>query len=145
VEAKALFGEDWFAARAQTLGLTVQAAMERDNATNYERPPAGHFWDEQLALQSASLWRLVCNECHPGRRGIDSALEIPAAPPDWGEGQGLFFGHPRSYSAMYQIIAQGLPRTDGTTAMPAFEGRLAHEQIWGLIRFVEHASSPSGR
>lgn len=139
-----MFGQEWFASRAQTLGLTVEAAVARDRAITSEGPPSGAFWDEQLALQSASLWRLVCNECHPGRRGIVSALEIPALPAGWGEGKGFFFGRSRSYSAVYETIARGVLQPSGATAMPAFENRLAHEQIWGLIRFLEHASSPAG-
>ncbi len=144
-EAKVALGEDWFAARAQTLGLTLEAAKARDRAIARDRPPAGRFWDEQLALQSASVWRLVCNECHPGRRGIGSALEIPPSPPGWGEGQGQFFGRSRSYGDVYDTIARGVSQPGGATAMPAFEGRLAHEQIWGMIRFLEHASSQGGR
>ena len=145
VEAKAALGEEWFAARAQTLGLTVEAAMVRDRAITRDGPPAGRFWDEQMALQSASLWRLVCNECHSGHRGIASALEIPPSPPGWGEGQGRFFGVSRSYGDVYDKIARGSSQPGGATAMPAFEGRLAHEQIWGLIRFLEHASSRAGQ
>jgi hypothetical protein len=29
--------------------------------------------------------------------------------------------------------------------MPPFEGKLAHEQIWGLIHFVERTGEAAGR
>ena len=143
VEAKADFGEEWFVARASTLGLTVEAAKARDRAISRTGPPAGGFWDDQLALQSASLWRLVCNECHPGRRGIGSALTIPPPPPSWGEGQGRFFGRSRTYGEIYDSITRGVSHPSGAASMPAFENKLTHEQIWGLIRFLEHASAPA--
>ena len=142
-EAKAELGEEWFVSRASTLGLTVEAAKARDRAISRAGPPAVRFWDDQLALQSASLWRLVCNECHAGRRGIGSALAIPPPPPDWGEGQGRFFGRSRPYAEIYDTISGGVSHPYGTASMPAFEDKLTHEQIWGLIRFLEHAFAPA--
>jgi mono/diheme cytochrome c family protein len=107
-------------------------------------PPQAGFWDEQLALQAASLWRLVCNECHPGRRGIGSAASIPAPAAGWSERTGRFFGRTRSHRQVYEAIANGVSRP-GSQSMPAFEQKLSREQIWGLVHFLEEAGAPAGR
>jgi mono/diheme cytochrome c family protein len=138
------FGEAWLAARGKRLGLGLEAAAQRDRAMTSTAPPPAGFWDEQLALQAASLWRLVCNECHAGRRGIASASAIPAPTAGWTEKTGRFFGRARSHQQIFETIARGI-RGPAGSSMPAFEEKLSREQIWGLVHFLEEAGGPAAR
>ena len=88
-----------------------------------------------------SIWSALCNECHGGRRKIKDALAMPPPRSGWGRNEGLFFGKRRPYREIFKIITNGGPLRDGKPSeMPAWKGKLAKEQIWSLIYFLEYQS-----
>jgi mono/diheme cytochrome c family protein len=132
--------EDWWRFRGEFLRLTVAQAKERDQEIS-ERQPPPQFWDQQTASEAAAVWGSLCNECHGGRRQIGDAMKMPPPPATWGRGSGLFFGQRRSYEALFGIVAGGGPERNGKKSeMPAWRGRLAREQIWAILYFLEYQS-----
>lgn len=132
--------EKWWKYRADFLKVTETQAKERDAAVS-EKEPSRTFWDQQTARESVALWTAVCNECHGGRRKLEDALRMPAPPPTWGRGQGLFFGNRRPYSEVFAVIARGGPERNGIPSeMPAWTGKLSREMIWSLLYFLEYQS-----
>jgi mono/diheme cytochrome c family protein len=136
-------GEQWFEHRAAFLGMSAKDAELRDGDVDQTAPPQDRFWDEQLAVEAASMWRLLCNECHGGRRSIQRAKEIPPPPPGWGSSEGQFFGKPRPHQEIFQKIFHGgdEPTDPEQQKMPPWGDRLSREQIWALVWFIEHASN----
>jgi mono/diheme cytochrome c family protein len=66
---------------------------------------------------------------------------MPPPPSDWGTGEGLFFGNRRSYATVFSTINLGGPPRDGKRSkMPAWTGKLAREQMWALLYFLEYQS-----
>lgn len=135
-------GEEWYEHRGGYLGLTPSDAEARDADINEEHPPRDAFWDEQLAMESASLWRKLCNECHGGQRSIEGATKMPPPPPEWGPGEASFFGRPRPRQEIFRIIYHGVDAEEPgeRQKMPGWGERLAREQIWALVWFIEQAS-----
>jgi hypothetical protein len=132
--------DKWWSFRAEYLEMTVDQLKARDAKINGSKPPE-NFWDEQTAIETASIWGALCNECHGGRRTLKDALAMTPPPAGWGLGEGLFFGRPRAYAEIYKIIYQGGPEKDGVPSeMPKWGGRISNEQIWSLIYFVEYQS-----
>lgn len=131
----------WFPFRSEHLGLPVDAVQRRDRAIRGERAPTD-FWDEQTAIEAVSIWSALCNECHGGRRKLRDALDMPPPPEGWGAGTGLFFGKKRPYQEIFEIIENGGPdQPNGKPSeMPNWGKRLAREQIWSLIYFLEYQS-----
>ena len=143
VKAQIHLGAEWFEFRARHLGVSQQEAVARDGELDDGGPPQDAFWDQQMAVEAASLWRNLCNECHGGKRSIGRAKRIPPPAPDWGQATGRYFGRNRSPQQVYRAIRDGTPRRPNQTgtSMPAWGGRLANEQIWAMVWFLEHASS----
>lgn len=132
--------ERWWPFRARELDVTEAQAKERDAQMSMKRAPPG-FWDAQTALEAVSVWSVLCNECHGGRRSLDDAREMPAPAPGWGEGQGLFFGNRRTYEQMFNTVYGGGPvRETGRAEMPAWRNILSTEMIWALLYFLEYQS-----
>ena len=136
-------GGRWFEHRAAFLGMAPHDAELRDQDIDEKSPPQDKFWDEQLAVEAASLWRLLCNECHGGRRSIQRAKQIPAPPEGWGSAEGQFFGQPRPHQEIFRKIFHGgeEPKGEDQQKMPPWGDRLSREQIWALVWFIEHASN----
>jgi hypothetical protein len=133
-------GEEWWGFRGGFLQVGVAAARERDGAISDRQPPPV-FWDEQTASEAAAVWGTLCNECHGGRRRIVDAARMPPPPAGWGRGQGLFFGARRGYDVLFGIVYNGGPDRNGKKSpMPAWRGRLAREQIWAILYFLEYQS-----
>jgi len=132
--------EQWWPYRGAKLKLSAAQARERDAALSPKQPP-GAFWDSQVATEAVSIWGEFCNVCHGGRRRLDEASKMPAPPPDWGEGAGLFFGTRRAYPDVFWTIANGKADTgENRPRMPAWGGKLSREMIWAMIYFIEYQS-----
>lgn len=133
-------GDAWFTFRAPYLSIEADQAKARDDSISEQVAPNG-FWDEQSATEAVSLWSALCNECHGGRRRLKDALSMPPPAKDWGRGQGLFFGKRRPYAEIFAVISGGGPERNGKPSeMPAWRQKLAKEQIWSVIYFLEFQS-----
>jgi mono/diheme cytochrome c family protein len=141
--ARMHLGDRWFEHRSAFLGISPDDAKLRDADLDESAPPQDQFWDEQLAVESASVWRMLCNECHGGRRSIQRAKEIPPPPEGWGSSEGQFFGRARPHREIFQKIFHGgeKPEDPEQQKMPPWGDRLSREQIWALVWFIEHASN----
>lgn len=132
--------EEWWPFRAQQLGLTEDEAKARDGRLSRTQAPRG-FWDQQTALEAVSVWTVLCNECHGGRRHLEDALDMPPPPPTWGQGEGLFFGNRRTYQHVFKAVHDGGPqRAPGQPTMPAWKNILPTEMMWALLYFLEYQS-----
>ena len=132
--------ESWWPFRAKQLGITEAQAERRDAQLSQTRAPAD-FWDAQTSLEAVSVWTVLCNECHGGRRSQDDALEMPEPAPAWGEGEGLFFGKRGTYKQMFNVVENGGPvKENGRAEMPAWRRVLSTEMIWSLLYFLEYQS-----
>ena len=115
-------------------------AKRRDAAMSLTKAPQ-HFWDQQTAVEAVSVWSMLCNECHGGRRAVEDAVTMPSPAPAWGEGEGLFFGNKRAYRHAFDIIFNGGPEQNGARSeMIAWKKELSREQIWSLLYFLEYQS-----
>lgn len=133
-------GDKWWRFRADYLKIGEAQARDRDVGINEAQAPRD-FWDPQSAREAVQTWTAVCNECHGGRRRMDDALRMPAPPPAWGKGEGLFFGKRRPYSEVFGIIYRGGPERSGEKSeMPPWRGKIAKELIWSLLYFLEYQS-----
>jgi hypothetical protein len=132
--------ETWWPFRAQYLGISAAEAQKRDAELSQVRAPAA-FWDSQTAIEAVSVWSVLCNECHGGRRSLEDAREMPEPAPAWGEGEGLFFGNRRAYQHMFEVVEYGGPKREaGRAEMPAWRNILAVEMRWALLYFLEYQS-----
>jgi len=139
-QASLHLADDWWRFRSDFLRMTVAQVKERDVEIS-ERQPPPQFWDQQTAVEAASVWGSLCNECHGGRRAIGDAMKMPPPPSAWGRGTGLFFGQRKSYESLFAIVSGGGPERNGKKSeMPAWRGRLAREQIWAILYFLEFQS-----
>jgi hypothetical protein len=133
-------GDKWWKFRADFLGISESEARDRDAAISGDRAPSG-FWDKQTATETVTIWGSLCNECHGGRRRLRDAMVMPAPAQGWGRGDGLFFGNRRDYAAVFATVNQGgVPRDGVRSQMPSWNGKLAREQMWALLYFLEFQS-----
>jgi hypothetical protein len=132
-------GDTWWRFRGEFLKLTDDQVRERDAAISAYQPPAS-FWDNQTAVEAVSVWGVLCNQCHGGRRRVEDAIAMPPPPDAWGRGDGLFFGARRPYVEVFAMVANGGPIRDSKRAMPAWRNVLAREQIWAMLYFLEYQS-----
>jgi len=132
--------DTWWDFRAAFLKLTDAQVREREAGMSEKEAPSD-FWDSQTALETIALWSGFCNECHGGRRRLGDVNRMPSPAPDWGRGEGLFFGARRPYADIFLTISNGKIAKEGNRwKMPAWKGKLSKEQIWSLIYFVEYQS-----
>jgi mono/diheme cytochrome c family protein len=132
-------GDKWWRFRGGFLKLTEGQVRERDMAVSMKQAPQ-NFWDPQTALETVQIWSGLCNQCHGGRRNQSDAVNMPAPPPAWGQGEGIFFGSRRQYAELFNTVTNGGPKHEGRVAMPAWKSVLAKEQIWALLYFLEYQS-----
>jgi hypothetical protein len=132
--------ERWWPFRSEFLRVNEPRARARDEEISEVMAPDG-FWDTQTSLEAVQVWSAVCNECHGGRRRMEDATAMPSPPPDWGRGDGLFFGARRRYADVFNTIYRGGPERRGVRSeMPAWRGKLPKELIWALLYFLEYQS-----
>ena len=68
-------------------------------------------------------------------------MKMPPPPAGWGRGDGLFFGNRRPYETLFHVVYNGGPERNGKRSeMPAWKGKLAKEQIWAILYFLEYQS-----
>jgi hypothetical protein len=116
--------EAWWPFRAPHLGISEGEAQKRDAQLSQTRAPAG-FWDAQTALEAVSVWTVLCNECHGGRRSTEDAREMPNPQATWGQGEGYFFGNRKKYREMFATVRNGGPiRESGRAEMPPWRNIL---------------------
>ncbi len=130
--AEVHLGDDWFAYRAQGLGISVDEARARDAAISEQTPP--EVWDDQLRREAASLWLMNCATCHGVKGDLEGSLSLDPAPRKWGTfgtAMGFLFGGDKMRAGIYRTIR------DGRGQMPAWGQRYAREQIWGLVNHIE--------
>jgi len=133
-------GDQWWAFRGEFLKLTDDKVRDRDGEVSERQAPTG-FWDLQTSVETISIWTTFCNECHGGRRKMEDVVRMPQPGPNWGRGEGLFFGIRRPYADIFRTVYNGKIEKEGNRwKMPAWRGKLAKEQIWALIYFVEFQS-----
>jgi mono/diheme cytochrome c family protein len=133
-------GNKWWRFRADFLKISEAEAKDRDAAISVRQAPA-NFWDAQTANETVEIWGHVCNQCHGGRRHLKDAIGMPPPPPGWGNGDGLFFGNRRDYWAVFAVVNLGGPPRNGIRSpMPPWTGKLAKEQMWALLYFLEYQS-----
>jgi len=133
-------GDLWWPFRASFLKITEARARDRDGEVSERQAPSG-FWDEQTAVETIHIWSTFCNECHGGRRKMQDVVKMPGPAANWGRGEGLFFGIRRPYADIFRTISSGKIEKEGNRwKMPAWKGKLANEQIWSLIYFIEYQS-----
>jgi hypothetical protein len=132
-------GDKWWRFRSDFLKLPEDQVRDRDAAVSSRQPPAA-FWDAQTSIEAVSVWGVLCNQCHGGRRRVEDVVSMPAPPDTWGRGVGLFFGARRPYVDVFAMVNNGGPIRDDKRAMPAWRNILAREQIWALLYFLEYQS-----
>jgi len=132
-------GDKWWRFRGGFLKMAEAQVRERDMAISMKQAPQA-FWDPQTALETVQIWSGLCNQCHGGRRNQSDAVNMPAPPPTWGQGEGIFFGNRRQYADLFNTVSNGGPKHEGKVAMPSWKTVLAKEQIWALLYFLEYQS-----
>lgn len=138
--ARLHIGEKWWPFRAEFLKITEAEARDRDASISDRHAPS-NFWDKQTALETVEIWGNLCNECHGGRRHMKDAMSMPMPPAGWGTGDGLFFGNRREYATVFAIVNTGGPERNGDRSpMPPWTGKLAKEEMWALLYFLEYQS-----
>ncbi|MFQ5492290.1 MAG: c-type cytochrome [Phycisphaerae bacterium] len=130
---------------ARERGLTPAEVLRRDEDLSSTRNPFDAHRQPQAVSRGAVIYKLHCARCH----GQDAR----------GQGPSVLAGHPANDFKTFQnrfaaTIHRGAPRRwfriirDGagevvdypnetTTAMPAFGDKLAREQIWLVITYLQ--------
>lgn len=130
-------GDDWFAWRADALGISVDEARARDaklpDGTDGTAPPEGTL-DANTQVEAAVLWSQECARCH-GENGVPPPVaEGQVQPREWGgmgPAMGFLMGGDKMRAGIYETIAQG----KGT--MAGWGDALSREQIWALVAHIE--------
>ena len=130
--AEVHLGDAWFVYRAETLGITPEAARARDASLSEDTPPES--WDTPLSKEAASLWLKNCAMCHGVNGDLQGAVEMDPPARKWGTfgtSMGFLFGGDKMRAGIYRTIR------DGRGQMPAWGRRYSREQIWALVRHIE--------
>lgn len=127
------FGKEaWLAERAKSLGTNIEQARLRDDNFSESKPPVT---DQTVQAQSARIWKKNCAACH-GLTGKSENTPSFTPPPrkfgTMGMSMGFFFGGDKMRAGIYRTIKNGKGQN-----MPAYGDKLAREQIWGLVKFIE--------
>lgn len=129
-------GDEWFVWRAETLGITVDEARERDaklpDGTDGTVPPDGTL-DENTQMEAAVLWSQECARCHGENGKPPPAAEGQVQPKAWGgmAAMGFLMGGDKMRAGVYKTIDRG----KGT--MAGWGDALSREQMWALVAHIE--------
>ncbi len=130
-------GAAWFKLRAEQLGVSMDAAKARDAAFDPSNAP-DDFWNPETAINTGAVWNALCAECHGGQLDPRDAAKFPAPSPGWAKGTGQMFAEPRPLPAAYAKVFDG---SDDPKKMPPWKDKLAREQIWALVHYVNQLSN----
>lgn len=130
-------GDEWFTWRAETLGMSAEAARARDaklpDGSDGTAPPEGTL-DENTQVEAAILWSQECARCH-GENGVPpAAAEGQVQPRAWdgmGPTMGFLMGGDKMRAGIYKTIDEG----KGT--MAGWGDALSREQMWALVAHIE--------
>lgn len=137
-----MLGDDWFAARAQQLGISAEEAKARDAAISESAPPGDDRVDHFAREQAAAVWAEQCSKCHglEGEPPVEMAEKV-RPPREWGTfgtSMGFFFGGDKMRAGIFKIISKGGEPKDGVASeMSAWGDSLSREQIWALVYHLE--------
>lgn len=129
-------GDEWFVWRAETLGITVDEARERDaklpDGTDGTVPPDGTL-DANTQMEAAILWSQECARCHGENGKPPPAGEGQVQPKAWGgmAAMGFLMGGDKMRAGVYKTIDRG----KGT--MAGWGDALSREQMWALVAHIE--------
>ena len=133
--------------RAGMLGISVAEAAKRDAAIGPRRNPFSARTDPSAVSCGAVIYRTECPDCHgPAADGTGPMMPGPLKEMDFHRfgmrfAIGLHNGAPKSWFRTIRDGAEADVRTDDgqtvTVAMPACGDRLAVEQIWLLVTYIQ--------
>jgi mono/diheme cytochrome c family protein len=135
----------WYTWRARDKGVTVARARQDDAELSTTRNPFSAKHEPESVSRGAVIYRAYCQRCHgqDGRADGDDLLPGHAPRDQHAFPQRfaatLHGGAPRSW---FRKINEGFGDTvnypDGpSSAMPAFGDKLAREQIWLVITYLQ--------
>ena len=122
--------DDFLARRAQDRSLSLSQQSAWDAKQGDRADLTFDLRDLGVATTVRSLFRAHCASCH-GRRGegMKAAVSYPALG-GFGYRMGMTMSGGKMGRGIYRLIR------DGRGLMPPFKGRLANEQIWLLVRYL---------
>ncbi|MCB9849414.1 MAG: c-type cytochrome [Phycisphaerales bacterium] len=137
--------ESWYAWQAKQHDITVAQAAEDDAALSTTRNPFNAKRDPDAVSRGAIIYRAYCQRCHgEDARGDGGDLLADHKPRDMHAFAQRFAAtlHGGAPRAWFRKINEGFGDTvayaDGpSTAMPAFGDKLAREQIWLAITYLQ--------
>lgn len=130
-------GADWFKLRADQLGISMAEAKARDSKFDPATPPDA-FWNDATAVNTGAVWSALCSECHGGATDPRDAAKIPAPAAGWGTGAAKIFATERPLAAAFATIHDG---GEDPKEMPPWGEKLAGEQIWALVHYIQTLSN----
>lgn len=141
-DARAAF----FAWKSEQTGRSAETIADEDAALSTTRNPFDAYQDTDAVRRGAVLFRYHCARCH----GEDASGHGPAILPDHPANDFHAFGqrfaatlHRGAPRRWFKSITQGFggvvqyPDEPPGPAMPAFGTRLAKEQVWLLITYLQ--------
>lgn len=139
--------EAFLAWRAEMQGITLEEAEARDAALGSRRNPFNARRDPSAVSRGAVIYSHECMDCHgPNADGTGPMMPGPLKAMDFHRfgmrfAVGLHNGAPKSW---FRTLRDGteaeVKLEDGSTAvveMPAYADRLAVEQIWLLVTYLQ--------
>lgn len=133
--------------RSEMLGITVEEAAARDAALGSRRNPFNARRDLSAVSRGAVIYSNECMDCHgPNADGTGPMMPGPLDSMDFHRfgmrfAVGLHNGAPKSWFRTLRDGASAeVELEDGTSAvveMPGYSDRLAVEQIWLLVTYLQ--------
>jgi mono/diheme cytochrome c family protein len=140
-------GQAFLRMRATDLGVTVEEARQRDSALSTTANPFNARRDQSAVSRGAVIYSHECVACH-GENVDGRGPALPIAMPSLDFHRTTMrldiTAHGGAVKSWFRTIQGGaIAREKGpdgspiTLTMPAFENRLAREQIWLVITYLQ--------